>query len=423
MMAMIDIDEQESTVSPCIGSFDEKYIYDSVPLSQQAGAAENNRIFEKPDTLRRKLSKMYGQDFGLRPFDLACVDNDDSSLISPQTRKAVEKNYQLLLVIRQFESNLQDIYGPVGSRVMTQERRGAMLQEGLTVELITRTHSDAVELYRAEKAAKVEQMEAIGDALRRETALAKSMSMEKHTRSKVPSEESVNRDKMVSVDLSDADVVGGEKSVELMSTLAEEELEFVSDYNTSVQDAKRAFAKQWVVMQAAEYELRGVTEDCKSAAEDMEELESRETFVRLTLAEEDNVSLGIGDSIGVEEAEARLNLLAEELKKVAAAEKFYRELRKRPKEEFTDVLLINDIVCNIDILIKEMTQQKKEVEKLIRHNKGLRVKAKILNRPIPRLLMGAVRRKSETGGNGAASGSVTASGSSSRPDCHSTSAS
>jgi hypothetical protein len=76
-------------------------------------------------------------------------------------------------------------------------------------------------------------------------------------------------------------------------------------------------------------------------------------------------------------------------------EKFYRNLRKKPKTEFKDPVLVADIVSNIDILIKVVVKKRKELESRIRHLKTLRIKIKLVNRPIPRLLFGAKRRNSD----------------------------
>jgi hypothetical protein len=358
---------------------------------------------------------------------------------------------------------------------MTKELRGRMLLEGLTAAIIGQTHADAVTLYKTEKTSKLEKMEEIGDVLRSETKKARHLSVEKYSRHHSNAHSNThsntrqvtesppplgNRNKLVSVDLTDdgdgddndlsysysssrlqLDLEGGGRScrgggshsnshshsngssnssvsdVELPSSLAE--LEFVSDYKTSVLDAKKAFAKNWVVMQAAEYELKAISQDCLAAKEEVDVIESRDTFIRLTIADQNTTapcsdSLNLTGAPSLEETEVQLILLGDELKKVSSVESFYRELRKRPKAEFNDAVLISDIVSNIDILIKEITKQKKEIEKQMRHFKGVRLKTKLLNRPIPRLIMGAVRRKSDAGSSRPNSGTNSSNNTSSQ---------
>jgi hypothetical protein len=276
-----------------------------------------------------------------------------------------------------------------------------------------------VQLYKEEKKKKLERIVEVGEVLRSETNKAKHLSVDKHStccshqktgQGMTESPPLGNRTKLVSVDLSDEssssiatldDGTGtscsamdvGANVVEMVSSAAE--LQFVSDYKTSVLSAKKAFAKNWVVMQAAEFELKAIALDCRLAQEDVDVLGDRDTFVRLTITGGD--SPGGGEGGELDEAQRRLLQLAEELKAVVSAENFYRELRKRPKEEFNDTVLINDIVSNIDILIKEVVKQRKDIEKQVRHFKGVRIKTRIMNRPIPRLLLGAVRRKSDAG--------------------------
>jgi hypothetical protein len=102
---------------------------------RRAGVATGDRTSDKnlipkfnSETLQYKLSKIYGHDFGSLPFDLAGTENDNAYLVLPEKRKLVERNYQLLLAIHQFQTSLVQIYGPVGGRVMTEERRAVMLQ-------------------------------------------------------------------------------------------------------------------------------------------------------------------------------------------------------------------------------------------------------------------------------------------------------
>lgn len=389
----------------------------------------------RTETLQHKLSNIYGHDFGSLPFDMADTVNDNSYLIPPEKRALVEKNYQLLLAVRLFQESMVSIYGPVGRRVMTAEVRDQMLREGLTASLITQLHTDAVNLYKAEKTAKLEKMETISDVLRSETNKARILSVEKYSRHKYPSYNSDsrpvsgNRSKLVSVDLSDDASLNSSlkmedpsfHEVELVSSA--EELEFVSDYKTSVLDAKRAFAKNWVVMQAAAYELKLISEDTQMAQSDVDTIDSRDTFVRLTIAPDggdvNSVAPDAAAGAGMDETEAQLLQLGDEVKKVSDVESFYRDLRKRPKAEFKDPVLIKDIEATIDILIKEMVKQRKDVEKQIRYCKGMRLKTKIMSRPIPRLLSYAVsqRRKSTGDGGDASPGSNNnSSNSNSRTD-------
>ena len=451
---MSENDSIDTNISPCLGSyydtmFEEEHrsfgesesdIAPPPPYSvseqamggnavlRQDGVATGDRMSRKnlipsfsTETLQEKLSKIYGHDFGSLPFDLADTENEVSYLVLPEKRKLIEKNYQLLLVIHLFENSLAEIYGPVGHRVMTAERRRRLLQEGLTAALIEETHADAVQLYKTEKTAKLEKIETIGEVLRSETNHARILSVDKPSGHQgVPSQRNddspmfENRTKLVSVDLTDDETFehmlqvdqdsSNSENLELVSS--SEELEFVSDYKTSVLDAKKAFAKNWVVMQAAEYELKLISDDCHVARQDVDAIEERDTFVRLTLF---GPQPSVTESSPCDETEAQLLQLGEELKKVSDIEVFYRELRKRPKREFKDAALIVDIIATIDILLKELVKQRKEVEKQIRHCKGVRLKTKIMSRPLPRLLsygIGAVRRKSTSDASSSASTST-----------------
>jgi hypothetical protein len=408
---------------------------ESVNLPQrQAAAALGDRASQKnliptfhSETLQFKLSRIYGHDFGSLPFDMANVEDDNAFLVQPEDRKKVEKNYQVLIAIKMFQESLVQIYGPVGDRVITVELRNQICSEGLTSDIIEHAHAAAVGLYKAEKADKLKQIKQVGDLWRRESQKAKLLSESERTLLATTTEDQFLRAKrkgrMVSIDLGDegADCFLDNSDLNQFSNIGEDEcskeddessvaeLDFVTDYKTSVLDAKKAFAKNWVVMQAAEFELMFNLEDFDSAKNDVDCVNSRDTFCRLTIVDRDDTSNNDLTSLkgeSLEETDAQLSLLGEEVHKVMEFEKFYRNLRKKPKTEFKDPVLVADIVSNIDILIKVVVKKRKELESRIRHLKTLRIKIKLVNRPIPRLLFGAKRRNSDAN---SASASASAS--------------
>mmetsp|Transcript_5969 Transcript_5969/g.9703 ORF Transcript_5969/g.9703 Transcript_5969/m.9703 type:complete len:476 (+) Transcript_5969:187-1614(+) len=374
------------------------------------------------ESLQFKLSTIYGHDFGSLPFDMAGVENENAYLVQPEDRKIVEKNYQLLTALKVFQDSLVSIYGPVADRVLSGELRTRVLSEGLTAELIEKAHIDAVKLYKAEKAAKLKKIEDMGELWRNQSREAKALSVDKMSEhgtgfyTSPPKAISVNLiDEGADCFLEDVDLhrvgevddkVGDIKDDEKAGDLSE--VDFVSDYNISVMDAKKAFAKNWVVMKAAEFELQVSMEGLQSAKDDVEVLESRQTFCRLTETEKGPLSSTpdlvsrAGESL--EETDMQLLVLGEELNKVIDFENFYRALRKKPKVEFKDSVLIKDIVDNIDILIKVVVKKRKDLEGQIWQLKRVRMRIKLVNRPLPRLLLGAVLRGSETGSSSASGG-------------------
>lgn len=379
------------------------------------------------ETLQFKLSSIYGHDFGSLPFDMAEVENENAYLVQPEGRKKVEKNYQILTAVKVFQESLVSIYGPVGERVLTGELRARVLSQGLTAELIEQSHADAVTLYKREKAAKLKKIEDMGEVWRNQSREAKALSVDKMSPS--GSGFYASPPKVVSVNLIDegADCFLEDVDLYRMGEMDERvgdvivcdqddlpqlsDLDFMSSYNVSVGDAKKSFAKNWVVMKAAEFELQVSMEGLQSAKDDVEVLESRQTFCRLTEADSgppsstpDLVSPA-GESL--EETDMQLLLLGEELNKVIEFENFYRDLRKKPKVEFKDPVLIKDIVENIDILIKVVVRKRRDLESQMWQLKRVRMKIKLVNRPLPRLLLGAVRRGSDTG-NSSASASAGA---------------
>ena len=373
---------------------------------RQVGVANGDRESQQEciphftmETLQMKLSKMYGCDFGKLPFELAETENDYSSYVLPEKRKLVEKNYQLLLVIKSFEESLVSIYGPVGKRVLTEEFKAIILHEGLTAELIERAHSHAVLIYKSEKAKRVRIMDEIGDALRKESTRARQLSVDARTRKENQHDEYLSyvskTDTLQDISLLDDDSAVNLKKSAMEKSMTDPKYGFVEDHGESVSESNRAIAKNWIVMKASEFELESMSKECETAKDDFDVIDGRETFVRLSnLDSQSSIPAVNSDTMA---ADLLLETLREQLKGLINAEKFYRDLRKVAKQEFKDKDLVKVIVENLNILINEIVKQRKEVEKHIKQQKGIKFKAKVMERPIPKFLMKAVRGNSEGG--------------------------
>ena len=393
-------------ISPCLSSsLDEKTSNIGVNRTDRLDGVENYQMTVElngkfpsfsTDTLQQKFERLYG-DCGTLPFDHLGLEDNVAHFYPPEERKAVERNYQLLSALRVFEESLVDIYGQVARDVVTDELRHRVIKEGITKELIEKSHDDCASLYRDKKAMILDKIEEVENTLRSENDRARQRSV---TQELVPKAQSLDDEKYSwsrqrisssdfpdDISYADFDDININENVSSPSDLA-----FVTEYRSSLSDAKKAFAKNWVVMQAAEFELKSLDADHQVARENIEIIDSRDTFVRLTIADS---SLNAPDLSMTDESDLKLSRLLDEIEKAKEVERFYRHLRKRPKQEFSDVALVRDIVANIDILLREATRQKKDIEKQIRYTRGIKLKAKLMNRPLPRLIRNAVNKKSQ----------------------------